>query len=207
VVELEGSDAGREEPGVTRDDLYSLPPGLPVPVDDGAARHLVGRSLPALALPSTAGPPVKLDALGPGWSVLYCYPRTGRPEAGPPPGWDEVPGARGCTPQSCRYRDHYRELRALDAQVYGVSTQTTDYQQEMAARLHLPYPVLSDADFRLTDALGLPTFTIEGTRLLRRLTLVVRASRIEHCFYPVFPPDADADRVLEWLRGRSRRNR
>jgi peroxiredoxin len=118
-----------------------------------------------------------------------------------------VPGARGCTPQSCRYRDHYGELRALDAQVYGVSTQTTDYQQEMAARLHLPYPVLSDADFRLTDALGLPTFTIEGMRLLRRLTLLVRSGRIEHCFYPVFPPDADADHVLEWLRGRSTPNR
>jgi peroxiredoxin len=161
---------------------------------------LVGKTLPPVTLPATAGPPVRLDALGPGWTVLYCYPRTGRPESDPPPGWDEVPGARGCTPQACAYRDHYAELRAFDAQVYGVSTQTTEYQQEMAARLHLPYPVLSDADFRLTDALALPTFEIHGMRLIRRLTLLVRANRIEHCFYPVFPPDADADRVVQWLR-------
>lgn len=185
-----------------RDDLYSLPAGLPVPVDDGAARHLAGRLLPAATLPATVGPPVRLDALGPGWTVLYCYPRTGRPEAGPPPGWDDIPGARGCTPQACRYRDHHAELRALNARVYGVSTQTTDYQREMAERLHLPYPVLSDAEFRLTDALDLPTFEIHGFRLLRRLTLLVHDGRIEHCFYPVFPPDADAGRVIEWLRAR-----
>ena len=187
---------------MTRDDLFTLPPGLPVPVDDGAARHLVGRRVPALTLPSTAGSPVRLDALGAEWAVLYCYPRTGRPEAGPPPGWDEIPGARGCTPQSCGYRDHYAQLRALGAEVFGVSTQTTEYQQEMAARLHLPFPVLSDAEFRLTDALALPAFEVEGMRLLRRLTLLVRANRIEHCFYPVFPPDADAEHVLAWLRGR-----
>jgi peroxiredoxin len=186
---------------VTRsDDLYALPPGLPVPVDDGAARHLVGRSMPAVMLPSTTGPAVRLDALGDGWAVLYCYPRTGRPEADPPPGWDDVPGARGCTPQACSYRDHYADLRALGAKVYGISTQTTDYQREMADRLHLPFPVLSDADFHLTDALALPTFEIQGIRLLRRLTLLVRANRIEHCFYPVFPPDADAQQVLGWLR-------
>jgi peroxiredoxin len=188
---------------VTRDDLYSLPPNLPVPTDDGAARHLPGRRMPAVTLRSTAGRAVRLDALGTGWSVLYCYPRTGRPEAGPPPGWDDVPGARGCTPQACRYRDHYADLKALDAQVYGISTQTTDYQQEMAERLHLPFEVLSDADFRLTDALALPTFEIEGIRMLRRLTLLVRGNRIEHCFYPVFPPDADADQVLDWLRSRT----
>lgn len=185
------------------DDLYTVPPWVPVAVDDGAARHLVGQDLPAVILPATAGPPVRLEALGPGWTVLYCYPRTGRPESDPPPGWDEVPGARGCTPQACSYRDHYADLRALNAQVYGVSTQTTDYQQEMAARLHLPYPVLSDADFRLTDALALPTFEIHGMRLIRRLTLLVRANRIERCFYPVFPPDADADRVVQWLRDRT----
>ena len=133
--------------------------------------------------------------------MLYCYPRTGRPDVDPPPGWDDVPGARGCTPQACSYRDHYAELTALGARVYGVSTQTTEYQQEMAARLHLPFPVLSDAEFRLTDALALPTFEIQGIRLLRRLTLLVRANRIAHCFYPVFPPDADAEQVLDWLRG------
>jgi peroxiredoxin len=188
---------------VRSDDLYTVPSWVPVPVDDGAARHLVGQGLPALTLPATVGPPVRLDALGPGWTVLYCYPRTGRPESDPPPGWDEIPGARGCTPQACAYRDHYAQLQALNAQVYGVSTQSTDYQQEMAARLHLPYPVLSDADFRLTDALALPTFEIHGMRLIRRLTLLIRASRIEQCFYPVFPPDLDADRVVQWLRGRS----
>jgi peroxiredoxin len=185
------------------DDLYTVPAWVPIPVDDGAASHLIGRHLPPITLPATAGPPVRLDALGPDWTVLYCYPRTGRPDADPPAGWDEVPGARGCTPQACSYRDHYAELRALNAQVYGVSTQATDYQQEMAARLHLPYPVLSDADFRLTDALGLPTFDIHGMRLIRRLTLLVQANRIEHCFYPVFPPDADADRVIQWLRVRA----
>jgi peroxiredoxin len=188
---------------VRTDDLYTVPPWVPVPVDDGAARHLVGQSLPAVTLPATAGPPVRLDALGSGWTVLYCYPRTGRPEIDPPPGWDEVPGARGCTPQACSYRDHYADLRALHAQVYGVSTQTTGYQQEMAVRLHLPYPVLSDADFRLTDALALPTFEIHGMRLIRRLTLLVQANRIEHCCYPVFPPDADAGRVVQWLRDRT----
>jgi peroxiredoxin len=188
---------------VRSDDLYTVPPWVPIPVDDGAARHLVGQDLPPLTLPATAGPPVRLDALGPGWTVLYCYPRTGRPDSDPPAGWDEVPGARGCTPQACSYRDHYAELRGLNARVYGVSTQTTDYQQEMAARLHLPYPVLSDADFHLTDALALPTFDIYGMRLLRRLTLVVCGNRIEHCFYPVFPPDADVDRVLGWLRART----
>jgi len=201
VVELEGADPA-EGPYVTRkDDLHTLPTGLPVPVDDGAARHLVGRSLPAVELPSTGGQHVRLDASGPGWTVLYCYPRTGRPDVDPPPGWDDVPGARGCTPQACSYRDHYAELMALGARVYGMSTQTTEYQQEMATRLHLPFPVLSDAEFRLTDALGLPTFEIQGIRLLRRLTLLVRANRIEHCFYPVFPPDADAEQVLDWLRG------
>jgi len=187
---------------VTRLDLYTLPAGLPVPVDDGAARHLPGRRMPAVMLPATSGPPVHLDALGPGWSVLYCYPRTGRPDVGPPPAWDDIPSARGCTPQSCHYRDHYAELRSLGARVYGVSTQTTDYQQEMAARLHLPFPVLSDAGLELTTALDLPTFEVEGMRLLRRLTLLVRDDRIEDCFYPVFPPDADADRVLDWLKER-----
>jgi peroxiredoxin len=188
---------------VRSDDLYTVPAWVPVPVDDGAARHLVGRSLPSVILPATAGPPVRLDALGSGWTVLYCYPRTGRPESDPPPGWDEIPGARGCTPQACSYRDHYAELRGRNVQVYGVSTQTTEYQQEMAARLHLPYPVLSDAEFRLTDALALPTFDIHGMRLMRRLTLLVQANRIEHCFYPIFPPDADADRVIQWLRARA----
>lgn len=187
---------------MARDDLYTLPPDLPVPVDDGAAAHLPGRQLPPIALPSTAGRLVRLDALGPGWTVLYCYPRTGRPEEPSPPAWDAIPGARGCTPQACSYRDHHAELRALGCSVFGISTQTTAYHQELVQRLHLPYEVLSDADFRLTEALALPTFEAEGMRLLKRLTLLIRDGRIEACFYPVFPPDADAPRVLAWLRER-----
>jgi peroxiredoxin/diadenosine tetraphosphate (Ap4A) HIT family hydrolase/catechol 2,3-dioxygenase-like lactoylglutathione lyase family enzyme len=185
-----------------RNDLHTLPADLPVPTDDGGAAHLVGRELPALALPSTAGRTVRLDRLGAGWSVLYCYPRTGGPDEPGPPGWDAIPGARGCTPQACGYRDHHAELRGLGAQVFGVSTQTTEYQREMATRLGLPFDVLSDADFRLTDALGLPTFEAGGMRLMKRLTLLARGGRIEACFYPVFPPDADAERVLAWLRER-----
>jgi peroxiredoxin len=185
---------------MARDDLYGLPGDLPVPVDDGAALHLPGRRLPPLSLPSTAGGQVQLDALGSEWTVLYCYPRTGRPDEAGPPAWDAIPGARGCTPQACSYRDHHAELHALGAQVFGLSTQTTAYQQEMVQRLHLPFEVLSDADFRLTDALALPTFEAAGMRLLKRLTLLIRAGRIETCFYPVFPPDADAERALAWLR-------
>jgi peroxiredoxin len=180
--------------------MYSLPADLPVPVDDGAARHLPGRRVPALALPSTAGRLLQLDALGSGWTVLFCYPRTGHPDEPGPPEWDAIPGARGCTPQACSYRDRHAEMRGLGAQVFGVSTQSTAYQQEMAERLHLPYEVLSDADFRLTEALALPTFEAGGMRLLKRLTLLVQAGRIEACFYPVFPPDADAEHVLGWLR-------
>ncbi|HKG95780.1 MAG TPA: peroxiredoxin [Gemmatimonadaceae bacterium] len=183
------------------DDIHTLPADLPVPVDDGAAAHLVGMALPALSLPSTGGRTVDLSALGPGPVVLYCYPRTGRPDRDPPAGWDLVPGARGCTPQSCAYRDHHGELRALGAQLFGVSTQDPAYQAEMAARLHLPFEVLSDEALRLTAALGLPTLELDGWTLLRRLTMVARGGRIEKVFYPVFPPDADAGRVLAWLRG------
>ena len=186
-----------------RDDLYTLPPNLPVPVDDGAASHLPGRELPDIALPSTSGRLVRLRGLGAGATVFYCYPGTGRPEEPAPPAWDSIPGARGCTPQTCSYRDHYAELRALGASVFGISTQPTAYQQEMAERLHLPFEVLSDAAGRLTEALRLPTFEVEGMRLLKRLTLVTRDGRIETCFYPVFPPDADAERVLRWLRDRA----
>lgn len=186
-----------------RDDLHTLPADLPVPVDDGATAHLPGRHLPALSLPSTAGRQVELDQLGAGWTVLFCYPRTGHPDEPGPPEWDAIPGARGCTPQACSYRDHHTELRELGAQVFGLSTQSTAYQREMAERLGLPYEVLSDADFRLTEALHLPTFEAGGMRLLRRLTLLVRAGRIEACFYPVFPPDADAEHVLAWLRART----
>jgi peroxiredoxin len=173
-------------------------------MDDGACDHLIGLELPDLSLPSIRGREVSLRDLGPGWTVLYAYPRTGLPDQEPPGGlaaWDSIPGARGCTPQSCSYRDHHQELRALGAQVFGVSTQSSEYQREMTERLHLPFEVLSDERLEFTRALRLPTFTVEGIEVLKRLTLITRAGRIEACFYPVFPPDADAERVLRWLAG------
>ena len=176
-----------------------LPSDLPRPVDDGACDHLPGLVMPPLWLPSTSGRLVDLGALGAERTVIYCYPRTGRPGEPLPDGWDAIPGARGCTPQSCAFRDHHRELADLGADVYGLSTQTTEYQREMAERLHLPFEVLSDARFAFVDALRLPTFEVEGMRLVKRLTLIVRDQRIEHVFYPVFPPDASAAQVLDWL--------
>jgi peroxiredoxin len=185
------------------DDLYSLPPDLPVPVDDGACAHLPGLAVPAIELPSTAGRRVRLDGTEAGVTVVYCYPRTGLPDVDPPPGWDAIPGMRGCTPQACGYRDRHAELRALGARVFGLSTQTTEYQRELAERLHLPYEVLSDADLAFARALRLPTVEVAGMTLLRRLTLLIEAGRIAACFYPVFPPDADAGRVTAWLASRS----
>lgn len=186
------------------DDVYKLPEDLPIPTDDGACNHLPGSCLPPVSLPSTAGGLLDLSMLR-GTVVIYCYPRTGDPNKDPPAGWDAIPGARGCTPQSCAFRDHYRELRTLDADVFGLSTQTTEYQKEMAARLHLPFPVLSDAKLELTHALKLPTFTIEGMTLIKRLTLIVDDGIVTKVFYPVFPPDKNADEVIAWLSGRRRR--
>jgi len=182
-----------------------VPPNLPVPVDDGAARHLVGMPLPPVVLPSTKGRLADLERLGPGVTVLYCYPRTGRPDEPPMSGWDAIPGARGCTPQACSYRDHRAELNALGAAVFGISTQTTPYQQEAVARLHLPFELLSDAEGHLSSALRLPTFQVDGELFLKRLTLVAVAGRISTCFYPVFPSDADLPAVLAWLRDRAAR--
>jgi peroxiredoxin len=179
--------------------VSDLPADLPRPVDDGACDHLLGLSMPAIRLPSTAGRLVDLGALSAARTVIYCYPMTGRPGQPLPDGWDLIPGARGCTPQACAFRDHHRDLADLGAEVYGLSTQTTAYQREMAERLHLPF-VLSDADFAFTDALRLPTFEVDSMRLLKRLTLIVRDQRIEHVFYPVFPPDRSADQVIGWLR-------
>lgn len=184
------------------DDLYKLPAGLPVPVDDGACRNLPGLRLPSIALKSTSHRDVNLSSL-PGLTVVYCYPRTGVPDEDPPAGWDDVPGARGCTPESCGFRDHHAELRALGANVYGLSTQDTNYQQEVVARLHLPFELLSDATRAFTKALTLPTFTIAGTTLVKRLTLIVRDGRIAHVFYPVFPPDTHAEEVIAWLTRQS----
>lgn len=178
----------------------SLPDDLPVPVDDGAAAHLVGTRMPSMRLASTRGGFVDLAALPSGRTVLFAYPMTGRPGVALPDGWDAIPGARGCTPQNCAFRDLHHDFLARGAGVIALSTQTTFYQQEMAERLHVPYPVLSDADFLLTDALRLPTFEAEGVRLLRRLTMIVRDGTIEHVFYPVFPSDQSAAVALEWLR-------
>jgi peroxiredoxin len=184
-------------------DFTTLPDDLPVPEDDGAAEHLPGAALPHLTLPASDGTRVDLGGLGDGRTVLYLYPLTGRPGAGPPPGWDEIPGARGCSTEACDFRDHFADLRAAGAaQVYGLSSQPTGYQAEVVERLRLPFVMLSDPGFALAVALGgLPTFAAPGhERLYKRLTLIVQDGRIEHVFYPVFPPDTHARQVLDWLR-------
>lgn len=178
--------------------FYELPTDLPVPVDDGACNHLSGLRLPDSTLLSTTGTMVNLAAL-PGRTVVYCYPRTGQADTPVPAGWDLIPGARGCTPQSCAFRDHYQELQQLHCDVYGLSTQDSDYQREAVARLHLPFPLLSDADLALTKALRLPTFTFDGMTLLKRVTLVIEDGQIIKVFYPVFPPDQNAAEVIAWL--------
>jgi peroxiredoxin len=171
-----------------------------VPVDDGAADHLPGAELPPLSFPATTGGAVDVREFAAETLVLYLYPRTGRPGVDVPAAWDEIPGARGCTPQACDFRDHHAELAELEADVAGLSAQTPEDQREAAERLRLPFPLLADPDLRLAAALDLPTFTFEGMRLYRRLTLVARAGRIAKVFYPVFPPDRNAEQVLAWLR-------
>ena len=189
----------REAPGAH--DPTFLPPDIPVPQDDGAARHLAGMKLPDIALPATSGGDVNLARLA-GRTVLYIYPRTGVPGVDAPPGWDDIPGARGCTPQSCGFRDHFAELKGLGvAHLFGLSTQDTGYQREVAERLHLPFAILSDAKLALTRALKLPTFTTSGMTLLKRMALVVDDGVIAKVFYPVFPPDKNAAEVIAWLRG------
>ena len=179
-------------------DLHTLPEGLPEPTDDGACDHLPGLDLPSVPLTSTSGGEVDLSALT-GTTVVYCYPLTGRPDQEPPGGWDEIPGARGCTPQSCAFRDHHAELRDLGARVFGLSTQTSAYQQEAAQRLHLPFPLLSDENLELAGALDLPTFDAEGMTLVKRVTLIVEDGEIRKVFYPVFPPGRNAEEVILWL--------
>lgn len=180
------------------DNLYEIPNNVPVPVDDGACNHLTGMRLPSVALWSTSGRLVDLAGLS-GHVVIYCYPRTGRPDVDPPQGWNEIPGARGCTLQACAFRDHYQELQKLGTQVFGLSTQDTDYQREAIARLHLPFELLSDSKLEFANRLRLPIFEIAGMRLIKRLTLIARDGRIEKVFYPVFPPDKNADEVINWL--------
>jgi peroxiredoxin len=187
-----------QEPGAASADWLWLPADLPVPVDDGAADHLVGLAVPPIALQSTDGSAVDLAAL-PRRTIVYAYPRTGRP--GEPPivaDWDSIPGARGCTPESCGFRDHHGELDQLGFDVYGLSTQSTEYQREVAERLQLPFALLSDADLKLTHALRLPTITVAGQTLLHRFTLVIDAGAITHIWYPVFPPNTHAAEVTAW---------
>jgi len=177
-----------------------LPADLPVPQDDGAARHLAGMRLPALPMAATDGTQVDLAKLA-GRVVVYIYPRTGRPGFPLPDGWDAIPGARGCTPQSCSFRDHFAELKSLGvAHVFGLSTQDTAYQREAVDRLHLPFPILSDAGLHFARALGLPTFEVADMTLLRRMVLVIDDNVIAKVFYPVFPPDESATEVVDWLR-------
>lgn len=183
------------------DSVYDLPQDLPVPADDGACAHLPGMALPNVALPATTGDLVDVArTAGSKRTVFFFYPRSGRPDEEPPAGWDQIPGARGCTPQSCAYRDHFSDFASLGVQVYGVSAQDTAYQQEFAARTELPYPLLSDAAFRLTSALRLPTFEADGMRLIKRLTLITSHGKIGRVMYPVFPPDRNAEEVLAYLR-------
>jgi peroxiredoxin len=174
---------------------------IPAPVDDGAPQHLVGAPVPAVGLPATDGTNVDLSSLA-GRTVLYAYPRTGRPGVPNPEGWDLIPGARGCTPQACSFRDHFEELMALGvAHLYGLSSQSTAYQHEAWERLHLPFPLLSDERLLLTHAMRLPTFAVEGITLLKRFTLVIDEGTVTHVFYPVFPPDQSASDVIAWLKG------
>ena len=172
---------------------------IPLPVDDGAVSHLQGASLPPIPLLATNGDSIDLSACR-GRTVVYIYPRTGRPDVPNPDGWDAIPGARGCSPQSCAFRDHHDELKQLGVnQLYGLSTQDRAYQQEAADRLHLPFPLLSDEQCKFADALRLPTFEADGMTLLKRCTLIVENGRVTHVFYPVFPPDRNAGDVIAWL--------
>jgi peroxiredoxin len=176
---------------------------IPKPTDDGAASHLLGMRMPSISLPATDGTAINLSEL-PGLVVAYAYPRTGIPGVENPAGWDLIPGARGCTPQSCAFRDHFAELKTLGVdRVFGLSTQDATYQREAADRLHLPFPILSDEHLSLTGALRLPTFQTSGMTLLKRLTLVIEGGKIERVFYPVFPPDRNASDVIAWIAART----
>jgi peroxiredoxin len=173
---------------------------IPIPIDDGTARHLAGARMASVALQATDGPMIDLSSIL-GWVVVYAYPRTGKPGVENPDGWDMIPGARGCTPQSCSFRDHFSELKALGiGQLFGLSTQGSEYQREAAERLQLPFAILSDEQLKLTRAMDLPTFEKSGMTLLKRFTLVIKDGIVVHVFYPVFPPDRSASDVIEWFK-------
>jgi peroxiredoxin len=184
---------------MTPADYLSLPSDLPEPVDDGAADHLLGSPVPEVRLSAASGGERDLSEVARTLAVVYVYPRTGVPGEPLPDGWDLIPGARGCTPQSCAFRDSAAAIRSHGAVIVGVSAQAPEEQREFADREHIPYPLLSDVDLRLAAALGLPTFEVAGMRLYRRLTFIAREGRIEKVFYPVFPPDRNAAEVLAWL--------
>lgn len=201
-LQLGASRTFRTEETTVIDHFNALPDNLPVPEDDGAADHLPGLSLPVITLPATDGSEVNLAGLGDVRTIIYLYPLTGLPGTDLPAGWEEIPGARGCTTEACDFRDHHTLLREAGIDnVFGMSSQDRGYQREVVDRLHLPFPMLSDPSFELADALGLPTFAAPGRdRLYTRLTLVVKNNAIEHVFYPIFPPNTHAQQVLEWCR-------
>src|SRR5262245_5158354 len=181
-------------------DPYTLPDDLPVPEDDGAADHLPGRRLPSLRLPATTGGEIDLAGLDEdGTAVLFIYPRTGKPGEELPSGWDLIPGARGCTPQSCAFRDLHAEFAGRGVEVVGMSAQSPEDQTEFAERVHLQFPVLSDPSLQLAAALDLPTFSVDDMTLYKRVTLLIHDGEIVKAFYPVFPPDRNAADVLAWL--------
>ena len=183
-------------------DFTSFPADIPVPVNDGACDHLAGAAVPSIPLLSTKGNWINLSSRTVPRAVVFCYPMTGVPGTPLPPNWNVTPGARGCTPETCSFRDHHAEFSELGAEVFGLSSQTYEYQREMAERLHVPFEVLSDPERHFATALGLPLLEIAGMKLIRRLTLLIQKARVEKVFYPVFPPDKAAAMVLEWLRAR-----
>ena len=180
--------------------ISDLPENLPIPEDDGACNNLPGQAIPNISLTATNGETVNLQGIK-GRLVIYCYPMTKQPDKKLPDGWGEIPGAMGCTPQSCSFRDHYSELQALNTHVYGLSTQTTEYQKEAKERLHLPFELLSDSHLLFSQALGLPLLHVDDMTLTKRVTIIFEDGKIVKYFYPVFPPDKNIDQVLEWLQG------
>ena len=177
----------------------NLPDDLPTPIDDGECDHLEGSSLPSTALSLTNGSLLNLETLND--CVLYIYPMTAQPGTALPDGWEQIPGARGCTPQSCSFRDHYKEFKNLGFEVFGLSAQDTIYQNEAKERLHLPFEFISDEGMILATSPGIPTFNVEGLHLYKRTTLVIKNGKIVKCFYPVFPPDKNPDDVINWIKG------
>ncbi len=179
--------------------LTELPKDLPRPTDDGTADHLQGMAFPDISLQSTEENLINTLEFQHGLTVIYCYPMTGRPDQELPKGWNEIPGARGCTPQALNFKEKYGDFEQKNIRLFGLSTQTTEYQQEMIKRLEIPFPILSDFDFKLTKLLKLPTFNVEGKILFKRLTMVVKDGVIVKVFYPVFPPNENAEEVLNWI--------